>query len=289
MTALWVWRHASRHGLTNPSLDVRVVEGIGRRLGLSAVVFGLSIPLAWLNATAAYVLWIGMFGLLLTTDWLSWQQAIMKQTAAIPLDGATRARIRMQHGGGRLSLRADAAAPGLLQGVFGGGVDRQISRSGEALDVQLKVAARQGFMSLRFPWAWGPADILDWSVALNQQIPMALDIETGGGQAILDLEALHVTALDIHTGASSMQIGLPAHAGHSTVRIEAGTASLVLHVPPNVAARIQTTKNMANAEIDVARFPMVAPGREYRSLDFDEAVDRVDIQLEVAICSVVIG
>jgi uncharacterized membrane protein len=40
--AAWLlWRHASRHHLIDPGLDPRVVTGIGRRLGLSALTFGL--------------------------------------------------------------------------------------------------------------------------------------------------------------------------------------------------------------------------------------------------------
>jgi uncharacterized membrane protein len=71
LTALWLWRHASRHHLVNSALDPRVVVSIGRLLSLSAVAFGLSIPLALLNIYLAYLLWIGVFVLIFTTDWLS--------------------------------------------------------------------------------------------------------------------------------------------------------------------------------------------------------------------------
>jgi uncharacterized membrane protein len=99
LTALWMWRYASQHGLVNPTLDPRVVVSIGRRLIMGAIVFGLSIPLALLNVSVSYILWIGTFVLLFTTDWLSWQLAIKMQQVQIPLDGATRARIRVQHWG----------------------------------------------------------------------------------------------------------------------------------------------------------------------------------------------
>jgi uncharacterized membrane protein len=68
LTAQGLWQHASRHGLTNPMLDARVVASIGRRLNLGAIVFGCSIPLALLSTRLVYLLWIGTFVLLFTTD-----------------------------------------------------------------------------------------------------------------------------------------------------------------------------------------------------------------------------
>ncbi len=158
LTAQWLWRHASRHGLTNPTLDERVVESIGRRLNLGAIVFGLSIPLALLSTSLSYLLWIGTFVLLFTTDWLSWQQAIKTQQAKIPLEGARRARIRVLHWAGQLNIDAHATTHDLIQGVFGGGLESQISRSGEVIDVLLSIGKTHGFMNLKFPWTWGPGD-----------------------------------------------------------------------------------------------------------------------------------
>ncbi|MEP6984688.1 MAG: TMEM175 family protein, partial [Chloroflexota bacterium] len=74
LTALWLWRHASKYGLLNASLDPRVVRSIGRRLILSAVCFGLSVVLVVLNTNLVYIGWISLFVFIFTTDWLSWQQ-----------------------------------------------------------------------------------------------------------------------------------------------------------------------------------------------------------------------
>ena len=76
---------------------------IGRRLGLSAIMFGLSIPLALVNTTAVYLVWFGTFALLFTTDWLSWQKAIRTQETAIPLEEARRARVYLVYRGGQLN------------------------------------------------------------------------------------------------------------------------------------------------------------------------------------------
>ena len=286
LSAHWLWRHASRHGLTNTALDERVVTAIGRRLGLSAIMFGLSIPLALVNTTAVYLVWFGTFALLFTTDWLSWQKAIRTQETAIPLEEARRARVYLVYRGGQLNIEANATTPDLIKGVFGGGLDYKVNRCGEFVDVRLDMLIKQGFMSLRFPWAWGPADMLDWNLSLARDIPTALEIENSSGQANLELGELQISELKITTSSSSMLIGLPARAGQTEATIEAATASLVIRVPEGVAAHIQVKNALASAEIDVDRFPVVVDGHEYRSTDYDTATNRVDMQLEVAFGSV---
>ncbi|HEY7506398.1 MAG TPA: TMEM175 family protein, partial [Nitrososphaera sp.] len=104
LTILWLWRHASRHGLINPLLDPRVVLSIGRRLSLSTAIFTISIPLALWNPWITYLFWIGLFLLLFTTDWLSWQLAAREQQTTFPLDHARRASIHVQHEAGHLQI-----------------------------------------------------------------------------------------------------------------------------------------------------------------------------------------
>jgi uncharacterized membrane protein len=286
LAAQWLWRHASRHGLTNPTLDPRVVASIGRRFSMGAIVFGLSIPLALLNTSVSYILWIGTFVLLFTTDWLSWQLAIKMHQVQIPLDGATRARIRVQYWVGELKIGANVTTRDLIQGVFGGGLDSEMSRVGDVLNVQLKNLARRGFMSFWYPWAWGKADILDWTFGLGNQIPIELDIEIAACQATLELGALQITELNMKTGSSSVLIALPANAGQTAVKVQGSTASLIIRIPPDVAAFIRNSKADTIAKMDINRFPVVEEGSGYRSINYETAANRVDIRLDIAFSSV---
>jgi hypothetical protein len=286
LTAWWMWRYASQHGLVNPTLDPRVVVGIGRRLILGAIVFGLSIPLALLNTSVSYFIWIGTFVLLFTTDWLSWQQAIKMQQVQIPLDGATQAHIRVQNWANVLKIGANATTGDLIQGVFGGGLDSEISRMGDGLNVRLKNFSRRGFMSFWYPWAWGPANVLDWTVGLGNQIPIALDIEIAACEASLELGALQITELNINAKSSSVSIALPANAGQTAVKVEGSTAPLIIRVPPNVAAFILTSRTDTSIEIDINRFQIIEEGLEYRSANYETAANRVDIRLDIALSSV---
>ena len=72
-------------------------------------------------------------------------------------------------------------------------------------------------------------------------------------------------------------------AGQTVVKIEASAASLLLRIPPDAAARIHADKALASTEVDLTRFPAAHDKHEYRSADYDTAVNRVDIQLDIAV------
>lgn len=283
LSALLLWRHASKNRLLNPALDPRIVGGIDRRLILSAVAFGLSIPIAFLNPLLGYVLWIGLFIFIFATDWLSWQQALLTLQTAIPLEGAARGEIHLEHAAGQLALHAGAPKDTLVEGTFGGGLDSHSAHDGDLLKSQLSGTGRRGFMSLRYPWAWSNANTLDWDLSLNSEIPLALTIRAAAGQADLDLSELSVHNITLEINTGSVNMSLPAHAGETKVKITSSLSYSIIKVPSGVAAHIHTEKPLPDLEIDLSRFAIVEEGREYRSLDYETAANRVDIQLELAL------
>ncbi len=284
-----MWRHASRNGLVSPALDPRVVASIGRRLSLGTIIFVVSLPLAVWQPWITYVFWIGLFLFLFTTDWLTWQQATRTQQTTFPLDTLACARIHVQHGAGFLTIDSKAAENVLLSGVFGGGLESRMDRTTEAATIHVRAPKRRGLLSMRYPWSWGPADALDWTLHVSEQLPLALEIETSDGQATLELGAAHITDLKLRTRASATQIGLPDQVGTTTVHIEANSASLGLRVPPDVAAYIHGEWVTTRAEIDCARFPRIDGGAEYRSAEYETTAKRVDIRIDVSAGSVTIG
>ncbi len=293
LTTLWLWQHASRSSLINPRLDPRVVVSIGRRLKLSTVIFLLSIPLALWNAWITSLFWVALFILLFTTDWLSWQQAEMSQQASVPLENAKRANVHIQHGAGMLQagiLQIDSKVEGkaLLNGVFGGGLVSRVDRSEDAADIQLRVPERRGLLSIQYPWSWGSENVLDWTLHLSDQIPLALEIEISDGLSTCELEALQITDLKIRANSSATEISLPDREGHTTVNIEAKSASLTILVPGDVAAVIYDhgERDTSIAEIDLLRFPLIEESHEYRSEHYETASKRVDIRIDHSMSAV---
>ncbi len=276
LTAYWLWRHAARQGLIDPSLDPRVVDGIGRRLLVTALGFALSIPFALIVPALAYVLWLAVFALVFSTDWVSWRQAIRTTKEAIAIDGATQARVHLRNEAGRLHVDAMESDTVLLDGVFGGGVERTLSHERGRADIDLILPRVSGLLDPRYPWAWGRFSP-DWDLGLNDRVPVSLSVHTRGGTADLDLRGVRLTELDVRADGSVVEVSLPGDAGQFTVAVQSKGAAVTIRVPDGVAAWVHSEKDIPELDLDIARFPIEVFGREYRSADYDTAPNRVDL------------
>jgi hypothetical protein len=199
------------------------------------------------------------------------------QTLSIPLESARSARIKLDHGAGRLNIQAGAASTEVLNAAFGAEVENSARLEGDQLKVKLRTSPHF--------WAWYPGESLDWDIRLNGEIPLSLKIDSGASSSTLDLTTLKVVDLDIDTGASSTEVSLPANAGNTRVDIDSGAASLKLHVPAGVAARIQVKTGVASVNVDLSRFPR-QDGGIYQSVDYATAANRADITIDTGVGSV---
>ncbi len=209
---------------------------------------------------------------------------VSKVNDSLALDGAASSQITFRHGAGRLFVNAGSDPNLLFSGSFGGGVDKQVRRSGDRLDVVLRTDVRD-WTEWMGPWNWwGGRGMLDWDVSLNPNIPLALAFETGASQTTLDLVALRVTELTIKTGASATEITMPANAGATRARIESGAASVKVRIPNGVAGRISGQMGLGALDVDQSRFPRRGGG--YESDDFITATNRAEIVVEGGVGSV---
>jgi hypothetical protein len=207
----------------------------------------------------------------------------IREQAAIPLEGAREASVRIRHGAGRLLVGAGASAANLLSGSFGGGLEADTRRDGGRVSVDMRPKNR-GFSHVVLPWTRGTTGALDWDVVFNVAVPLSLELETGASDTRLALTDLQVRDLRVSTGASSTTVELPARAGMTRVRIESGAAAARLRVPPGVAAHVTVRGALAGIRVDESRFPRA--GDAYRSPDYDGAENRVEILVETGVGSV---
>jgi hypothetical protein len=205
------------------------------------------------------------------------RSAARAQALSIPLENARSARIKLDHGAGRLHIQAGASSSELLNGAFGAEVDSSSHLEGDQMQVKLR-------NSPHF-WAWYPGESLDWDIRLNGEIPLYLKIDSGASSSTLDLTSLKVIDLDIDTGASSTEVNLPANAGNTRVDIDSGASSVNLRVPMGVAARIRVKSGIASINIDSSRF-LHQDGGLYQSADYDTAANRADITIDTGVGSV---
>ena len=268
-----------------------VTTVINRRLDMSGI-WGLTWPVVWIV--------IGVVLLLSTTGQLGegpaeliveWWPVLLiglgiwfvigavvpagrglTETLDIPLGGASEAEIWIRFGAGNLTTRP-AAGQSLVDGEFRGGVIHRIVGPGR---VELSQDTRYGL-----PWLSHESG---WTVGLAHAVPLDLRIDTGASRAVLDLRDLRLRSLELQTGASETRVLLPRAAGATTVRAQAGAASLTFEVPQGVAARIRSRMALGSAQIDQARFPASSGG--YESADFATTANRVEINIDGGLGSV---
>jgi hypothetical protein len=214
--------------------------------------------------------------------WILWGAASQKtqetQHATVQLEGANRARIRIRHGAGRLQLKPGVTGGDLVVGDFGGGLDKNVSRSGDLLEVTLSLPSRI-FLPI-----WQPGNRLDWSIALVPDVSIELEFETGAGETNLDLSGLQVTRLRMNSGASSNRVTMPANAGFTQAEFRTGAASLDICIPDEVAARIRASGGLSTILIDRQRFPR--SGKLHQSPDYDTAANKIEILVETGVGSI---
>ena len=247
-----------------------LVDNLGLLDALGINLWGVIWPLL-LILFGVWVLW-GAFG---------GRRALESEQVIIPLEGASQAEVRFNHGAGRLAIAAGASAGNLVEGTFSGGVDLKTSRAGDTLKVDLSVPPGRMWF---FPFNWGQRYGYEWTVGLSRDVRLNLDLRTGANEARLDLSDLQVTDLRLQTGASSTELTLPANAGYTRAEVKSGAASVSITVPPTVAARIQARGGLADFNWDRQRF--TRSGDVYQSPDYETAANKVEISVETGVGAV---
>lgn len=92
----------------------------------------------------------------------------------------------------------------------------------------------------------------DWTINLDDGVPMDLSVDVGGGSGDLLLAGLSLTRLDITLGAGIYTIDLTGDwAKNLDVTIDAGAADVTLRLPKDVGARVR---------VDEGPHTILAPG-----------------------------
>jgi hypothetical protein len=211
-----------------------------------------------------------------------------------PLQGARQVNVDISHGAGRLDVSGGAREGMIAEGNVTGA---DLSRLRNRYQVQNGVGSLDLTFAEGNPLGWlgvhdeAPNELL---VKLAQGVPIRrLEIDSGAAEVRLDLSELQLQTLELDTGASSARVSMPRR-GVTTGSITAGASSLVVEIPEGVPARIRAEGGLAEFKVDEQRFPRVgnegvaglAVQREYRSPDFDNAPNRVDLKISAGVASV---
>jgi hypothetical protein len=200
------------------------------------------------------------------------------QNASIDLQGANSANLKISHGAGELKIHSGATPNELAHGSFAGGMEHTATRNGDRLEVRMKPA--KNFIDFPF---FGPRNQLDWDVALNAEIPSALNLNLGANKSMINLRDMNITDLKLETGASDTRLTLPAR-GRFRADIDMGAAALEVTIPDGLSARIRASLGAADLNINQFRFPR--NGSYYQSSDYDTAANAVDMTIDAGAASI---
>jgi len=84
-------------------------------------------------------------------------KAAETEQAVIPLQGASRVRLQIRHGAGRLMIRGGAGSNEVAAGSFSGGLEHTENRHGDTLDVKMSVPSGM-WMNFGGPWLFRPCN-----------------------------------------------------------------------------------------------------------------------------------
>lgn len=246
---------------------------IGRRSALASVL----IIIALLGAIMAAVWWSGAW-------WMRGAPAT-GETVAQSLGEAARADVAIGMSAGTLRLHALDGANELIAGSVQHTARERLVRdftmNGDTAVFSLR---SEGAPAWGFPSTELRSNEATWDLGLNPRVPMNLTADTGAGTAVLDLQRLHITTLEVNIGVGTTTLTVPAQ-GRVQAQVNGGVGATTIIIPAGVAAQITTATGLGAVNVlgEYQRADNV-----YRSPGYDSAANRVDLRVSGGVGSITI-
>ncbi|MDQ6693124.1 MAG: toast rack family protein [Chloroflexota bacterium] len=203
-----------------------------------------------------------------------------------PLGNAKSADVTLKMGTGDLSLAGDMQettnlASGILHYMEGGG-QPSIQRSATGDVANLRLEQGHSFSLIHI---FGN-DNLRWDLHFNPRVPLRLAIETGAGNATLDLSRFQLSGFSLHAGAGDASVTFPGTGIQGSSTIDTGAGDLSIIVPEGLKARIKISHNVGDVSAD-SRF---SKGEKdvYITKDYSAAGNHLDLAVNAGVGDVVI-
>lgn len=248
------------------------------------ILLGVLFLLQTQNVIPSIVPYLWPLGLILVGGWIIlgiyWRpSSSADEHFNVKLGDAKSASFKFSHGAGQIEISGGAPMGQALVGSSAAGMKQQSHTSGDRLNVKIEAGA--SFI----PFV-GPPDGV-WKFQLTREVPVTLKVETGASQMKLDLTDVRATQIELETGASNTDLVMPAH-GASLLDLEAGAASVNIRIPEGTAARIRVKEGLTSLNVDTNRFPQT-DSRLYQSANYEQSIDRADINVEAGLGSITIN
>jgi hypothetical protein len=218
--------------------------------------------------------------------WLlvQWEPTVSSNGEAISesLGDAARAEVNIGFGVGTLRIASIPEGRELIDGTVelhrGERLEREFNVSGDT--ARLRLHSSGSFVPV-FGWQGDKR----WSLGLNRDVPMDLEVSVGVGDASIDLERMNLTALKVSSGVGRTVVKMP-RSGSLGATVDAGVGEVIVHIPESIPARIRVETGLGSASVPST---YRQNGNVYTSADYEEGrEDRLDLTLEAGIGRVVV-
>jgi hypothetical protein len=196
------------------------------------------------------------------------------------LMGATRAAVTLRTGIAELRVTggvgAGLLAEGAVRPVRGVHVEQSFALEGGVARFTLESEGRVvGFAQPR-------AGL--WELSLSRAVPLALIVDTGVGEAHLDLAELRLSSLQLDTGVGASTVRLPTTGGYEA-RINTGVGAATVRLPAGLPVRISVARGLGAVSIPAG---FVRDGDVYTVPGFAAATERVELRVGTGVGRVAI-
>ncbi|HUK76785.1 MAG TPA: MarR family transcriptional regulator [Thermoleophilia bacterium] len=185
--------------------------------------------------------------------------------ASAPLAGVSLGRLELIKGAAKVTIRGDATLHELYRGHFD--TPPEIKVDGGTVTIGQK----RRF--LPFDWRGAKSE-----VRLNPAVPWEIVLKGGMWKLSADFRDMELRYLEVDSGASDVEVWLPAPAGAVSIRVSGGASKVRLHRPAGAALRAEVSGGASQLVLD-GHAQHAASGRSrVETPGFASATDGYDVR-----------
>jgi hypothetical protein len=190
--------------------------------------------------------------------------------------------VEIKTGASKLNINGstDKFATGTLESDF---TQLEINRSTSTKEDKLEILTNVRRKIIGF----GKNDL---TLALNGELPLSLELDTGALDGKLDLSELNLKTIDIKSGASSYDITFGSKADLTQADFNIGASSISLHIPKELGIKINSKSGLSSNNFssqDIIKRDVISSSETiYTTDNYDQAAKKIELTFKAGASSI---
>jgi uncharacterized protein DUF2154 len=153
--------------------------------------------------------------------------------------------------------------------------DLEYSAASSKPEMRYSSVAGHGNLTIRQPGHEVSGGRYEWSLRLNHEVPLEIEVHFGAGEAHLDLGSLTLRRVEVEMGAGQIDVDLRGTPQQSyDVRMQGGVGQATIRLPSSVGVEAQVTGgigeiNIAGLHRDGSRYVNDAVGKSKATIHLE--------------------